>query len=203
MELESLFPTPVAFFKLARSIDASEMYFVQGLSQRKNMGNSSSNNRSVLHDPAMQGLKHWIEASLEEYFLAIYRPKHSVDLRITQSWCNYTQAGEYHHKHKHPNSLVSGVFYVQADKDTDRITFYRDWYQQIMIQPSDFNAFNSESWWLPVGTGDLVLFPSGLSHMVEEVVGDHARISIAFNSFPFGVIGEDTDLSELRLEQAQ
>ena len=41
----------------------------------------------------------------------------SIHLKITQSWINFTKKGEYHHPHAHPNSLISGVFYVEADKD--------------------------------------------------------------------------------------
>jgi hypothetical protein len=41
----------------------------------------------------------------------------SVTPYITQSWLNYTETNQYHHKHEHPNSLVSGVFYVNDMKN--------------------------------------------------------------------------------------
>jgi hypothetical protein len=92
-------------------------------------------------------LRDFIETKVSEYFTTVYNPKHKVNLKITQSWTNYTDKGQYHHKHEHPNSFVSGVFYVQADKAKDRIYFYRNGYQQIKFPPSDWNVWNSESWW--------------------------------------------------------
>ena len=43
--------------------------------------------------------------------------------------------------------------------------------------------WNSESWWFPVKTGDVILFPSSLIHMVETKQGTNTRISLAFNVF--------------------
>ena len=36
--------------------------------------------------------------------------------------------------------------------------------------------------------------------MVEGVKGDHTRISLSFNTFPVGLVGEEVDLTALRLE---
>ena len=58
---------------------------------------------------------------------------------------------------------------------------------------------NSESWWFEVGSGDLVLFPSNLEHMVETKVGNETRVSIAFNTFLKGHIGVDESLTGLQL----
>jgi hypothetical protein len=95
---------------------------------------------------------------------------------------------------------VSGVFYPQANRETDKIYFYRDGFQQIKFPPSDWNVWNSESWWFEVGTEDLVLFPSSLTHMVETVKGEDTRISLSFNTFPVGLVGEEMDLTGLKLE---
>lgn len=73
----------------------------------------------------------------------------------------------------------------------------------IKLPPSEWNVWNSESWWFEVGTGDLVLFPSHLQHMVETVQGEQTRISLSFNTFPVGLVGEEVDLTGLRVETAQ
>jgi uncharacterized protein (TIGR02466 family) len=156
-------------------------------------------NNTILRHKAMTKLRDFIESSVSEYFKTIYNPKHQVSLRVTQSWTNYTEPGQWHHKHAHPNSFVSGVFYSQANRETDKIYFYRDGFQQIKFPPENWNAWNSESWWFDVGTGDLVLFPSSLTHMVEEVQGDQTRISLSFNTFPIGSIGEEVDLTGLKI----
>jgi uncharacterized protein (TIGR02466 family) len=167
------------------------------------MGNVTSTDNTILRNRSMTKLRDFIESSVSEYFKSIYSPKHDVSLRVTQSWVNYTEPGQYHHKHAHPNSFVSGVFYPQANRETDKIYFYRDGFQQIKFPPSDWNIWNSESWWFEVGTGDLILFPSSLTHMVETVKGEDTRISLSFNTFPVGNIGEEVDLTGLKLESAQ
>jgi hypothetical protein len=73
----------------------------------------------------------------------------------------------------------------------------------IKLPPQEWNLWNSESWWFEVGTGDLVLFPSSLTHMVETVQGTDTRISLSFNTFPVGNIGEEVSLTGLKLESAK
>ena len=134
-----------------------------------------------------------------EYFKSVHAPQFDVTPYITQSWSNYTEPGQYHHKHAHPNSIISGVFYPQANKETDRIYFYKDGYERIKIPTENWNHWNSESWWFDVGAGDLIIFPSNLTHMVQTKQGDGTRISISFNTFVKGYIGSDESLTGLHL----
>jgi len=136
---------------------------------------------------------------LSDYLKEIYAPKNDVTLRFTQSWANYTEPGQYHHKHEHPNSFLSGVLYINADPTKDKIYFYKNGYQQIKLPTENFNLYNSDSWWFEVATCDLLLFPSSLTHMVETTKSDQTRISISFNTFPKGYVGGDLDLTGLHL----
>ena len=199
MNINHLFPTPVAFFDLGRTLTEEELAFVEKQERRPNMGNTTSTDNTILKQEALKSLNDFIEASVQQYFKEIHAPKHKVDLRITQSWLNYTKPGEYHHKHEHPNSFISGVFYINADPEKDKIYFFRSGYQTIKLPPADWNLFNSDSWWFGVETGKLVLFPSSLTHMVETKQGENTRISLAFNTFPAGTIGETLDLTGLTL----
>ena len=163
------------------------------------MGNTTSVDNYILEAKKLTDIRTFIEASLNEYFKSVYAPKNDVKLRITQSWCNYTEPGQFHHKHAHPNSFISGVFYPQANKNTDKIYFYKDVYEQIKIPTTDWNTWNSESWWLEAEQGALYIFPSGLTHMVETVEGTQTRISLSFNTFPVGLVGEEESLTGLVL----
>jgi len=198
--IHNLFPIPVGIYKLDRDLTEKEIDFIKGQETRPNMGNVTSKDNTILRNRALTKLRDFIESSVSDYFKTIHNPKHNVNLRITQSWCNYTEPGQFHHKHAHPNSFVSGVFYPQANRETDKIYFYRSGFQQIKLPPENWNVWNSESWWFEAGTGDLILFPSSLEHMVETVQGDQTRISLSFNTFPLGVVGEEMDLTGLKLE---
>ena len=199
MRVEGLFPTPIGFRSLDRQLSEKEISFLLSQQTRGNQGNTTSTDSYILRNKCLASLRQFIEDAVDDYVASTINPKGNVKLRITQSWVNYTEQGQYHHKHSHPNSLVSGVFYVQANKETDKIYFYRDGYQQIKLPPQEWNVFNSDSWWFSVETGMLALFPSSLTHMVETVESNETRISIAFNVFPIGTIGDELGLTELKL----
>ena len=195
----NLFPTPVGKFTLDRPFTTEELAVINGQETRPNQGNTTSTDNNLFDRPELKDLADFCQASLAEYLGTIVAPKHPVALRVTQSWANYTQPGGYHHKHEHPNSFVSGVLYISADAAKDRIYFYRPGYQQIKLPTDNYNPYNSDSWWFEVGTCDLMLFPSSLTHMVQTTETDQTRISISFNTFPVGYIGEDVDLTGLHL----
>lgn len=198
MNIHSLFPTPVAFFKFEDTLTEEQKTFLLEQEQVKNIGNTSSKNRLLLDDPLLANVREFVDNSLRAYMVNIYSPANDVRLRVTQSWLNWSKPGQHHHKHAHPNSFLSGCFYVQAS-ESDKIYFHRDGYQQIKLKPEAFNIFNSESWWLSVLTGDLVIFPSYLTHHVDPVTAEQTRISLAFNTFPVGYVGNDDELTGLRV----
>jgi len=199
MITHNLFPTAVSFFDFGTDLTEVELKFIKNQELRNNDGNKTSVNNNLFDCPEIAEIARFCEESLAEYFKKVYAPKFEVQPYITQSWANYTNKGQYHHKHEHPNSFVSGVFYVQAQQDIDRIYFYKNAYQQIRIPVESYNLYNSESWWLGVKTGQLILFPSHLTHMVQTVETDETRISISFNTFLKGYIGNDIELTGLHL----
>lgn len=199
MNIFNLFPTAVGVFDLNRELTKTEIDFIKNQNKRENQGNKTSEDKEILNNNKLKNIRKFIESSVDEYYKNVYAPKNENSLRITQSWCNYTEPGEYHHKHEHPNSFISGVFYLQANIETDRIYFYKNGYQNLKTTPKDFNAYNSDSWWLEAFTGRLYIFPSSLTHMVETVDGIDTRISLSFNTFPVGNFGDDDSLSGLKL----
>jgi len=148
----------------------------------------------------MKEIRDHYQFYLNYYMEKIYAPKYSVETYITQSWMNYTDTGQFHHKHAHPNSWLSGCIYVNTDKEKDRITFYKEGYNRINLPTENFNPYNSESWWFSVGTGDVVIFPSYLTHMVEQTTSNDTRVSIAINTFLKGYIGDEHSLTGLHLK---
>jgi uncharacterized protein (TIGR02466 family) len=199
VNMYNLFPTPVGEFHLGRAFTTEESDFVDQQPTHKNMGNVTSDDVYVLTHRTMAPLYDFVQSCVSEYFNAVYAPKNKVSLRVTQSWFNYSKPGEWHHKHSHANSLISGVLYMKAAKENDKIYFYNEHHKQLEIPTSNYNVYNSQSWWLPVETGKLMLFPSSLVHSVEPVQGDDTRISLAFNTFPVGYLGQEESLTALHL----
>lgn len=197
MNIIPLFPTAVGRTTLDRSLSESEMKFINELEVRPNKGNTTSKNSYVLKEKPLEKLAEFCLESANKYFQEVYKPKEDLNLYITQSWVNYTERGGFHHKHSHQNSFISGVFYVNASVESDKVYFYNESYKQIKVQPTEWNVWNSESWWLEVGTGTLYLFPSSLTHDVPGVENDGRRISLSFNTFIKGAIGSYEHLAEL------
>jgi len=200
--INGIFPTPVYISKLGRELTEKELSFVDKskLDIYKNDGNTTSNDNHILNQKSFSSLKEELYLRVEDYFDKVISTTDVITPYITQSWLNYTEANQYHHKHEHPNSLVSGVFYINCHEELDKINFFKkDAYQIIKPKIKDWNLYNSETWWFTVKTGDIILFPSSLTHMVETKKGDNTRISLAFNVFVKGIIGDNKSLTELIL----
>ena len=199
--INGIFPTPIYISKLNREITNKELLFIDKNKSdcNKNEGNITSNDNYILNHKAFQNLKEDLGLRVKDYFEKVISPTDTITPYITQSWLNYTETNQYHHKHQHPNSLVSGVFYINCDDKFDKIKFFKDGYKTIKPEIKDWNIWNSESWWFPVKTGDIILFPSSLTHMVETKEGTNTRISLAFNVFIKGIVGINKSLTELIL----
>ena len=104
-----------------------------------------------------------------------------------------------HHAHNHPNSYLSGVLYINADEAYDKIIFQHNRYEQITIPTTAWNPFNSETWFFPLESGEILLFPSRLSHLVAKKKGNNTRVSLSFNVFLKGDLGEEPLLTELKI----
>jgi uncharacterized protein (TIGR02466 family) len=199
--INGIFPTPIYTSKLNRELNKEELSFIDNtkLDVYKNEGNTTSKNNYILNNKSFKNLKNELDLRIQDYFDKIICPANNITPYITQSWLNYTETNQFHHKHAHPNSLVSGVFYINCHEEHDKIKFFDEKYKTIKPEVKTWNLWNSESWWFPVKTGDIILFPSSLSHMVETKQGTNTRISLAFNTFVKGTIGINKELTELTL----
>ena len=85
------------------------------------------------------------------------------------------------------------------DPEVDRIYFYNKSQPTIKVEVSEYNLYNSPSWWFPISTGRVVLFPSDTVHEVKIKEKDNERISLAFNVFIKGMLGNARELTELKI----
>jgi uncharacterized protein (TIGR02466 family) len=199
INLVELFPVPVGITSIDRDLTAKELDILTNQAQSSNTGNSHSTNSRILDTPGLEDIKTFIENSLKKYFEQTYTSANDIKLYITQSWTNYTLPGQYHHKHSHSNSLVSGVFYISTVDDRDRIMFFRPGSEVISLPAVTYHRYNSSAWWLEAITGNLMLFPSSLEHMVETTQTDKTRISLSFNTFVSGQLGTPDSMNYLEL----
>tara|TARA_Y100000996_G_scaffold339438_1_gene276370 strand:+ start:432 stop:1079 length:648 start_codon:yes stop_codon:yes gene_type:complete len=199
-EMNGIFPTPIYFAKLIKFTDM-ELKVIRLMEKQstRNMGNSRSDDTFVLKSKHFENIKKQLMKHVRQYFDKVICTSDKIVPYITQSWINYTREGEYHHSHAHPNSLISGVLYIDANKDNDKILFEKRNYHRISLTIKDYNLYNSDSWFFPVQTGDLIIFPSETQHKVEYKKGNNVRTSLSFNVFVKGDLGNLRDGTPLTI----
>jgi len=204
MIVHSLFPQPAYFSKLERALTKKELKTIDAYKAKtyKNEGNITSNDNYVLENKALKNLKKDLNKKVINYFNEVVCMSNSIIPYITQSWINYTETNQFHHKHSHSNSYVSGVFYIDAQKEVDSIIFYKKAApnETIKLNVTKYNPFNSTTCLFPVETGNIFLFRSSLFHGVNKKKGTNTRIRLSFNTFMQGTLGDKKELTELTLK---
>lgn len=201
MIIEGLFPVPLGCTDLGRKLTQKELDFfkrTQESGERKNNeGNTHTLEHYILDNPELSELKKDLTEKVNLYFRNTYKAIEDVEIYITISWINYTETNQYHHAHSHPNSVISGVYYIETDV-SDTIIFSSPWPNKLTmyVETTELNQWNSDEWWYPTTENSVLLFPSKLVHHVNQVESEKTRISLAFNTFVKGKIGGD-NLTEL------
>ena len=195
-----LFPTVVYKDRMEREFTDSEIEHTEALltDLRENVLNRSTQDSQVLKNPAYAGLNDFIMKTAESYCYDVMQYDKCMKLRITQSWLNLSLKGQGHHSHHHPNSFISGVLYLKCRKG-DAIVLNNRHFTTLEPEIAQQNIMNSDSVPIDVESGDIVMFPSLTPHRVQCEDLETPRISLAFNFFPYGVIGTDDRFSELVL----
>ena len=179
-ELFPLFSKPVfkKWFDVG-DIDISDLEWYA------NDDNITSRDTNVLDNPKYEKLKEIATEMSKTYFYNLLGVYPSVDLYITSSWFNKTTQGQSHHKHFHPNSVLSGILYIDGD---NFITAFES------DPSSDFdfdkqpNMWNSNQCYLSFTKGDCVVFKSNTPHFVPKYEGVTHRITLSWNTFVRGNI---------------
>lgn len=201
-EVLNLFATPLYRGSLERDFTEAELQFFQQElgAPVKAIANYSSPNKQILDAPAMQAIRATLQAHLDNYFKQVFDTSNKVSLRITQSWLTLTRRNENHHPHTHPNSIASGVLYINLARN-DGINFFRNedlqWYE--LMRNSD-NYYNASNYHIGATIGDIIIFPSNVKHGVRQVTENIERVSLSFNSFFEGELGRGEFSNALHLK---
>lgn len=202
--VETLFPSPIIFNNLGRNFTREELNVVYQYGQntwQTETGNRISNERRVLQNNSLKDIKNFIEETIKWYIQNIEMPSDVYETYITHSFLNFIDKSCSHHDHSHSNSYLTGILYINADVEKDRIYFNNGIYANKFpyISRSQYNKYNSSEWWFPVETGKLILFPAYINHGVRKVTSDNTRISLVFNTFIRGKIGNRDQFTDLTI----
>ena len=167
----------------------------------KEYGVDVSKNHTLLESYGMNRVKDFMVNFTKDFVRDTLKIKQ--EFYLTQSWATKNAKGDRHHGHTHPNTLLSCVYYVQADSgkltvSTDRNGLFPNF--DFNFEFEEFNNYNAKSWTFDVKTGDMVLFPGYLNHFSTPNESDTDRIIIGANFFTRGKFGtyDNTDLIEIK-----
>ena len=208
-EILQLFPTPVTItsipFNYEKELewikkDKFNKFNKHNYNEIKNISyNSQSEDSFVLDNPELERIRLWIKSEIKNFVKNVLGSEN--ELVITQSWLNRNLKGESHHDHMHPNSIISGVWYPLCHEKLPPIKFMNRFQPHINISIKEFNTFNSATFMLPTKMGEMILFPSHLMHGVPTNQSDDARISLSFNTWCKGNMGDIRSLTYLPLDR--
>ena len=77
-------------------------------------GESSPGSKSLHNNPYFEQHTKFIEECLEEVTKDL-EYNNNINLKISLFWANRSRQGQWHHAHRHPWSLLSGIIYLQGN----------------------------------------------------------------------------------------
>ena len=184
-----LFPTSVYVVPYEKDL-TKELEFTKTCKYRSSGTNYISEDTFILKHKKLSTLNTFIQQHLDNFSKNMLQLKHS--LIPTQSWLNKSPKESWHPSHTHPNSILSGVFYLSINKSCP-IHFSKE--------ESSFHVGHARlsGCFFPAQSGDLMIFPSTLTHGVPSNKSNEERISLSFNTFSSGPIGNIENLTYLNL----
>lgn len=195
MQMIQVFGTWVGVARL-NSLDINKaLEYVQTLDMDKDEvenGGYTTKTQRILDESIFTEVKKEIEVLAKEY---VTTQGHIVEeVSIASSWGNTLSHDEVVRPHSHPNSYVSGVFYLTAGaplnfhnplKTEDLFTF------RPVVEWDGNNPHTWQVVHLETQPGWCFFFPSQIKHHVDSNTSDY-RYSIAFNTVPTGEFGNST-----------
>lgn len=191
MNYDLYFPTPIWWEQT--EIDTSDMLALcYRLRDEDQIGRKLSNEggwQSMDFRPGvhleMKALEDKIMEQAENCIRDYGYQRDTLILSIENFWFNINNKNNGNSVHFHDNSFLSGCFYIKANPNQGKITFYKnhaldyivasqahiDRYTQISASAISYDPY----------TGKLLMFPGHLPHGVGFNPTDEDRISVAFN----------------------
>lgn len=193
-EIIPLFSSPVYIKNLGGFQTEDELLALDNLVSSNDVVWASNHNNNVSKDNRwLDSVKETrlyslIQEELKQYFYGVMQANPDIEIYITESWLNKSDPGQEHHRHRHANSIISGVYYFNVNVDSGNLIFSNSQYQQIEYTTVNSNIYNSKHWVLTPKQHSLLLFPSSLEHKVSKNNSNTNRISLSFNTFIKGPI---------------
>lgn len=125
-------------------------------------------------------LKNIIQGHIESYCKHV-----GINIKkIDNSWISIQRIGSKLNKHIHGRSAVSGVFYIKKINGQQNTFFYSpNPFVDFLDKQKMSTKYTEQRIAVPCDVGDMLLFPSWLSHDNDVVESNDERIILSFNTY--------------------
>ncbi|MCC6137458.1 MAG: hypothetical protein IT287_02415 [Bdellovibrionaceae bacterium] len=200
MSTQSFFPTkiykaPVSTKSNISALNKQLLKEIEILSEEDTAGIAWSNkhypngftsyasaNQMNIVSPTFEELELHIKKHVKKYVDNLELNLDVKALRMTTCWVNIMPKGAIHTSHNHPQSIISGTYYVQMPPKSSALRFEDPRYPFYMSRPAlRTESKNQVNQSLSAVPGDVILFESWLRHEVPLNNSAQPRVSISFN----------------------
>jgi uncharacterized protein (TIGR02466 family) len=155
--------------------------------QRSNQGGwHSSENVDVRELPEVADLKKVIMDSAKT--VAAGLGFEGISMFLASAWFVVSPAGAANARHLHPQTFLSGAYYIRAPAGSSPICFHDPRVSKVYATPSASQKgtpYTAEAVKYQVDAGRLIIFPGWLEHSVPAHQAAGERIVMSFNFVAF------------------
>ena len=168
--------------------------------ERSSTGNSWLSKINLHKKRKYRELMMLIDYHINLYTKDVMRFKKTINFGCCGAWTYVNDPGDWAQEHFHPNSMISGVLYLDVPpgsgclrfpKDPHRTHTYGTLFNMDYIE--EFNNLNALNYDFVPERGTIYLFPSTLVHSVSVNQSNDVIYSFGFDYVPTGKVRTTTN----------
>lgn len=187
MHIDYFFPTSIASLKnidlATQMLSVAKKYLANESLITNTWGykNTYSADGGLSNFDDIAPFRHFVEKTAYEYLMSIGYDVCNLKFS-TQIFVSEMLEGDCHALHSHPNSLLSGVFYLQVPKESAPILFDDPRpFRKFVALPKLVNSTNWERIHFIPEQGLFLIWESWIDHEVPKNNSKDGRITMVFN----------------------
>lgn len=198
MEILELFPTVVGIFQCPEFDQRAGRWRAEVQTALKERHESSSVKRTpqrqtsdrLYERPQLSDLMEFFMNSAEHY-MTVQKYSAGITLRLQCCWATVAFQDDRLEMHQHPNSFLSGAFYLDVESSAEPVVFRdpRPQNRAFDLRIEEDSRANLKYWTVSPENGRLLVFPSWLEHKVGPNRSVIPRVSLSFNITLHGEVG--------------
>jgi uncharacterized protein (TIGR02466 family) len=198
IKTQDIFPTPIflGVIENSQKINKVVVKILYDL-REKDKGVKKSNilgwhsNYFLHNDTELHAIPEFLNLKTQLYQAAnkiVKKMGFDIPVTFDDLWGNINTKYSSNQIHDHPDTIISGAYYLQIPHPVSNIELYdprlvKSYVEKGIAPPNKIikNQYNTDTITVTPVEGNFIFFPSWLKHSVETNLSDEDRISMSFN----------------------